>query len=96
MLTISVIIDADKNKNIDDIIWPENSYLLFYDAKTDGSMKCFSRSRIVPEATLEQITFMKLSGFIVFESRRHTIRNKDGRYIMDSIRPENVIKINAV
>ena len=96
MLTISVIIDADKSKNIDSIVWPENSFPLYYDLKNDGSMKCFALARIVPDATLEQITFMKLSGFVVFESRRHTIRNKDGRYIMDSIRPEYMIQTNAV
>jgi hypothetical protein len=96
MLTVSVIIDADKNKNIEDIVWPENSFPLYCDLKNDSSMQCFSRARIIPEATLEQITFLKLSGFVVFVVIRHTIRNKDGRHIMDSIRPEYIIQTNAV
>lgn len=96
MLTISVIIDADKSKNIDSIVWPENSCLLYYDATMDGKMKCFSMARIVPEATLEQITFMKLSGFTVYESNRHTIEDTAGRHIMRDIRPNPIIQTNAV
>lgn len=93
-MMVSVIIDADRRRNAAGIIWPEDSFPIYYE--WGASLLQFTHARIIPKATLEQITFLKLSGFVVFESKRHTIETVDGKFMMTSAGPTNFIRTNAV
>jgi hypothetical protein len=81
------------------IDWPEGSYPLYFPASASAYPIMFSDSRIMPDATMEIITFMKLQGFSIMEAPNGMVSYSGDIYIMnDGLRwmSSSVIKTNIL
>jgi exosome complex RNA-binding protein Rrp42 (RNase PH superfamily) len=93
MIKIPIIIT--RPSDVDSIDWPEDSRPLYYRVRwiyVDPVM--FLGSRFITDATLEEISFMKLKGFTVMDASGEIVIFQDNKYIMN--KTPGVLKVNCV